>query len=134
MTATHRVMSKALYRFQLVDEGTEQAWVTGMGRQSIIERVAHLMCETYLGPEPLGLPLSPVRFAPGATPTRRLARHDTRPSKSWSQGVAARWRYNVRARSLLVTNLYKLIHIAGFDENYLHKRFCKWNRHSQILQ
>ena len=119
----HRAVAKAMYIAQLVDEGTLRSWITSMGRRSSIERVAHLMCELYLRARNVGLtsepqfalPLSQLLLADalGMTPV-----HLNRVIKELRLGGAM----TLQRGSLIITNPAKLVEIAGFDENYLHRR------------
>lgn len=116
-------IAKAMYVAQLVDEGTMRAWITSMGRRASIERVAHLMCELYLRARNIGLtdqpelalPLSQLLLADslGMTPV-----HLNRVLKELRVSGAM----VLKRGSLLVADPGKLIQIAGFDENYLHRR------------
>lgn len=123
MMDRHRGIAKAMYIAQLVDEGTMRAWITSMGRRSSLERVAHLMCELYLrarniglisGPE-LALPLSQLLLADslGMTPV-----HLNRVLKTLRASEAM----TIARGHLHITDPEKLTKIAGFDENYLHRR------------
>ncbi|MEQ1955978.1 Crp/Fnr family transcriptional regulator [Mesorhizobium sp. CN2-181] len=119
----HKGIAKAMYIAQLVDEGTMRAWITSMGRRSSIERVAHLMCELYLRARNIGLnvdphvafPLSQLMLADslGMTPV-----HLNRVLKELRREGAM----DMQRGRLLITDPGKLIHIAGFDANYLHRR------------
>ena len=119
----HRAVAKAMYVAQLVDEGTMRAWITSMGRRASIERVAHLMCELYLRARNIGLttesrltlPLSQLLLADGLgmTPV-----HLNRILKELRLSGAM----NLSRGSLEITDPVKLVQIAGFDENYLHRR------------
>ena len=121
----HPTVARAMYKSQLVDEGTLRAWIVSMGRRSSIERVAHLMCELYIrsieresdgdGYKQIALPISQVIFADalGMTPVhinRVLRELREAGAMSFSRG------------SLRVLDPVKLVQIAGFDENYLHRR------------
>lgn len=119
----HPTIAKAMYVGQLVDEGTMRAWISSMGRRTSIERVAHLMCELYLRALNVGLavddcltlPLSQLLLADslGMTPVhlnRVLKELRTRGAMSLQRG------------SLTIKDPVLLIQIAGFDENYLHRR------------
>lgn len=116
-------IQKAMYVAQLVDEGTMRAWITSMGRRTSIERVAHLMCELYLRARSIGLakstefalPLSQLLLADslGMTPV-----HLNRVLKELRSTGAM----TLKRGSLLITDPEKLVQIAGFDENYLHRR------------
>ena len=120
---THRAVAKAMYVSQLVDEGTMRSWITSMGRRASIERVAHLMCELYLRARNVGLapethfalPLSQLLLADalGMTPV-----HLNRVIKELRLNGAM----TLQRGSLLITDPAKLVQIAGFDENYLHRR------------
>ena len=119
----HPAIAKAMYIAQLVDEGTMRSWITSMGRRSSIERVAHLMCELYLRARNIGLtsetkfalPLSQILLADalGMTPV-----HLNRVLKELRLSSAM----TLQRGSLLIENPDKLVQIAGFDENYLHRR------------
>lgn len=116
-------IAKAIYIAQLIDEGTMRAWITSMGRRTSIERVAHLMCELYLRARNIGLtsepelalPLSQLLLADSLGMT---AVHLNRGLKELRQTGAM----TVQRGSLLITDAAKLVQIAGFDENYLHRR------------
>ncbi|MEO8141507.1 MAG: Crp/Fnr family transcriptional regulator [Sphingomicrobium sp.] len=116
-------IAAAMYKSQLIDEGTLRAWIVSMGRRSSIERVAHLMCELYLRTivangipdDEVSLPISQIIFADalGMTPVhinRILRELREAGAMAFSRG------------SLKVIDPVKLVQIAGFDENYLHRR------------
>lgn len=94
-----------------------------MGRRTSIERVAHLMCELYLRSRNIGLtfdhhfilPVSQVLLADalGMTPV-----HLNRVLKELRLSGAM----TLERGSLVITDPTKLVQIAGFDENYLHRR------------
>lgn len=119
----HPAIMKAMYLAQLIDEGTLRAWITSIGRRASIERVAHLMCELYLrarniglgGDQHLVLPLSQIVLADalGMTPV-----HINRVLKQLRLSGAM----TISRGSLIIINPEKLVEIAGFDENYLHRR------------
>ena len=119
----HRGVAKAMYASQLIDEGTMRAWITSMGRRASIERIAHLMCELYLRARNIGLvseaglrlPLSQLLLADslGMTPV-----HLNRVLKELRLGGAM----TLERGSLVIVDPAKLVQIAGFDENYLHRR------------
>jgi CRP-like cAMP-binding protein len=123
MMSQHPKIAQALYIAQLVDEGTMRAWITSMGRRSSIERVAHLMCELYLRARNIGLateaefalPLSQALLADSLGMT---AVHLNRVLKELRVSGAM----TLQRGSLLISNAAKLVQIAGFDENYLHRR------------
>ena len=119
----HPAIAKALYIAQLIDEGTMRAWITSMGRRTSIERVAHLMCELYLRARNIGLtaetelelPLSQLLLADslGMTPV-----HLNRVLKQLRLSGAM----TLKRGSLVIVDPLMLTEIAGFDENYLHRR------------
>jgi CRP-like cAMP-binding protein len=119
----HRGIAKAMYLAQLIDEGTMRAWITSMGRRTSLERVAHLVCELYLRARNIGLaadpelslPLSQVMMADalGMTPV-----HINRVLKELRVAGAM----TLQRGSLIISDPEKLVRIAGFDENYLHRR------------
>lgn len=118
----HPTITKAMYISQLVDEGTLRAWIVSMGRRSSIERVAHLMCELYIrarsvdsSAEQLVLPITQTLLADalGMTPV-----HINRVIKALREAGAM----TLSRGSLQIADPEKLGHIAGFDENYLHRR------------
>lgn len=116
-------IARAMYMAQLTDEGTLRAWIVSMGRRSSIERVAHLVCELYLRARFIGLvedttfalPLSQVLLADalGMTPV-----HINRVLKELRLSGAM----TLKRGSVIVTDPLRLVRVAGFDENYLHRR------------
>ncbi len=116
-------IARAMYIAQLVDEGTMRAWIVSMGRRSSIERVAHLICELYLRMRNIGLrtdgtfalPLSQIILADalGMTPV-----HINRVLKELREAGAMA----LKRGHLEILDPTKLVQIAGFDENYLHRR------------
>ena len=119
----HPKIAKAMYLSQLIDEGTMRAWITSMGRRSSIQRVAHLVCELYLRAKNVGLivepvftlPLSQIQLADalGMTPV-----HLNRVVKELRTTGAMK----LSRGSVEVVDPDRLIQIAGFDGNYLHRR------------
>ncbi len=134
MLDDHPRNATAMYRSQLIDEGTLRAWIVSMGRRSSAERVAHLMCELYLRAlafdaavdSDLARPISQVVFADalGMTPVHinRVLR-DLR-----NAGVM-----ELSRGSLRILDPVKLVQVAGFDENYLHRRRNTWPRDLPVL-
>lgn len=118
----HPNVAKAMYLSQLIDEGTLRAWITSMGRRTSVERVAHLTCELYLRARNIGLingqhltlPLSQILLADalGMTPV-----HLNRVLKDLKASGAM----SLSRGSLEISNPERLVQIAGFDENYLHR-------------
>lgn len=116
-------IARAMYTAQLVDEGVMRAWIVSMGRRSSAERVAHLICELYLRARNIGLtedgafalPLSQLVLADalGMTPV-----HINRVLKALRLAGAMA----LTRGSVTIIDPTKLVQIAGFDENYLHRR------------
>ena len=116
-------ISHAFWRAQLVDEATLRAWIVSMGRRGSVERVAHLMCELYVRAHNIGLaqgdrlafPLTQVVLADalGLTPVHinRVLR------KLRIEGVM-----EIGRGTLVIADPQKLARIAGFQDNYLHRR------------
>ena len=123
MMRDHPDIARAMYTAQLIDEGIMRAWIVSMGRRSSIERVAHLMCELYLRArnirlatgDPFALPLSQLILADALGMT---AVHINRVLKELRLSGAMA----LRRGSLEILDPVKLVQIAGFDENYLHRR------------
>ncbi|WP_076070269.1 Crp/Fnr family transcriptional regulator [Sphingomonas montana] len=123
MMNRHPNIAAAMYSAQLVDEGIMRAWIVSMGRRNSIERVAHLVCELYLRARGIGLthddefalPLSQLVLADALGMT---AVHINRVLKELRLEGAM----TLGRGSVTICDLAKLIQIAGFDENYLHRR------------
>jgi CRP-like cAMP-binding protein len=123
MMDSRRGIARAMYSSQLIDEGIMRAWITSMGRRASIERVAHLMCELYLRARNIGLtdktelelPLSQSLLADALGMT---SVHLNRVLKELRLGGAM----TLKRGSLTIIDPLALVKIAGFDENYLHRR------------
>ncbi len=117
----HPAVARAMYKSQLIDEGILRAWIVSMGRRTSAERVAHLMCELYLrsisinSTDEVAFPISQIVLADalGMTPV-----HVNRILKELRVAGAM----SLQRGNLVVTDPLKLVQIAGFDENYLHRR------------
>ncbi|WP_244914030.1 Crp/Fnr family transcriptional regulator [Methylobacterium frigidaeris] len=55
LTATFPGIAAILWRDTLVDGAVFREWMTGMGRRTALEAVAHLFCEMYVKLEAVGL-------------------------------------------------------------------------------
>ena len=122
LTATP-ALTRAFWRAQLIDEGVLRAWIVSMGRRGSMERVAHLILELYVRMRNVGLtsagscdlPLTQIVLADslGLTPV-----HVNRVLRALrKQGVM-----ELGAGTLSLVNIQELVRIAGFDDNYLHRR------------
>ena len=119
----HPQIARALWSTQLVDQGISRAWIVSMGRRNSIARVAHLMCELYLRARNIGLvsgnafemPLSQVVLADalGLTPV-----HVNRVLRKLRLASVM----EIQRGALTVLDPVGLAKVAGFDENYLHRR------------
>ncbi len=119
-------LTHAFWRAQLVDEAVLRAWIVSMGRRDSMERVAHLMLELYVRMRNVGLttdgtcelPLTQIVLADalGLTPV-----HINRVLRSLrEQGVM-----QLGSGTLSLLDIPHLVRIAGFDDNYLHRRLKK---------
>jgi CRP-like cAMP-binding protein len=120
---TRPALTRAFWWTQLVDEDTLRAWIVSMGRRNSLQRVAHLMCELYVRAHNIGLfagdrfelPLTQVVLGDAlgltAVHVNRVLR------KLRVSGVM-----ELAAGSLIIADISKLAHVAGFDDNYLHRR------------
>jgi CRP-like cAMP-binding protein len=116
-------IARAMYIAQLIDESTMRAWITSMGRRNSTERVAHLMCELYLRARNIGLttemtfalPVSQIILADSLGMTSVHINRIFRELRLAGAMALSRG-------SLKIVDPNKLVRIAGFDENYLHRR------------
>jgi CRP-like cAMP-binding protein len=120
---TRPAITRAFWWTQLVDEDTLRAWIVSMGRRNGQQRVAHLMCELYVRARNIGLtkgdsfevPLtqSVIGDALGLTPihVNRVLR------KLRINGVMT-----LTGGDLVIPDVAKLAALAGFDDDYLHRR------------
>lgn len=116
-------LTHALWRSQLVDEAVMRAWIVGIGRREGLERVAHLMLELYARMRAVGLaaeggcamPLTQAVLADalGLTPV-----HVNRVLRT----LRERGVMELGSGTLSIVRPAELARIAGFDDNYLHKR------------
>ena len=116
-------IAQALWSSQLVNESTLREWIVSMGRRSSVARVAHLMCELFLRARNIGrvegdtfeLPLTQIVIADalGMTPV-----HINRVFRNLRLAKAM----EMNERTLVIKDSVQLARIAGFDENYLHRR------------
>ena len=119
----HPEIARALWTTQLIDESVLRVWIVSMGRRDSKARVAHLICELYLRARTIGLasgdsfemPLSQVVLADalGLTPV-----HMNRVLHVLRGADIIRFRRG----ALHIIDPTGLARIAGFDENYLHRR------------
>ena len=120
---TTPALTHAIWRATLVDESVLRAWIVSMGRRDSLERMAHLMLELYTRMRNIGLtgdgtcemPLTQIVLsdALGLTPVHvnRIIR-ELRERKVMELGSS----------TLTLLDIPELVRIAGFDDNYLHRR------------
>jgi CRP-like cAMP-binding protein len=123
LTEARPNLTKAFWWTQLVDEGVLRATIVSMGRRNSLERVAHLMCELCLRMRNIGLakdehcvmPFTQIVLADavGLTPV-----HVNRGIRK----LRAAGALELDVGTLIVGNLVRMAEIAGFDDNYLHRR------------
>jgi CRP-like cAMP-binding protein len=120
---TRPALTRAFWWAQLVDEDTLRAWIVSMGRRNSLQRVAHLMCELYVRAHSIGLtadnrfqlPLTQVVLGDALGLT---AVHINRVLRKLRvSGVM-----ELTAGSLIIADISRLARVAGFDDNYLHRR------------
>jgi CRP-like cAMP-binding protein len=116
-------LSKAFWWTQLVDAGVLRATIVSMGRRTSLERVAHLLCELCFRMRNIGIadeetfvmPFTQIVLADavGMTPVHvnRLVRK-----------LRALGALDVGVTTLIIADISLLARIAGFDDNYLHRR------------
>lgn len=126
MMRDHAEIARAMYSAQLTDEGTLRAWIVSMGRRSSIERVAHLMCELYVRACSLGITdgsefVIPLAQNVLADALGMTTVHINRVLQELRLAGAL----TLRRGSVLILDPISLVQIAGFDENYLHRRVRK---------
>ncbi len=120
---TRPAINRAYLWNQLVDQETLRAWIVSMGRRNGLQRVAHLMCELHVRARNVGLtqgdrlelPLTQtvIGDALGLTPI-----HVNRVLRKLRIGGVM----TLSGGSLVIADLGKLVIVAGFDDNYLHRR------------
>jgi CRP-like cAMP-binding protein len=116
-------LAKAFWWTQLVDEGVLRATIVSMGRRTSLERVAHLLCELCFRMRNIGIandetfemPFTQIVLADavGLTPV-----HVNRLVGK----LRARGAMEAGTGTLTIANIGLLAQIAGFDDNYLHRR------------
>jgi len=123
LTEIRPALARAFWWTQLVDEGVLRATIVSMGRRTSLERVAHLLCELSFRMRNIGIatddhcemPFSQIVLADavGLTPV-----HVNRVVGRLRRAGAL----EVTAGTLIVASLSRMVEIAGFDDNYLHRR------------
>lgn len=116
-------LTHAFWRAQLVDQGVMRAWIVSMGRRDAPQRIAHLMLELYVRMRSVGLasnetchmPLTQMVIADALGLTSVHSNRILRMLRE--RGIM-----KLRSATLTILNIVELAEIAGFDDNYLHRR------------
>lgn len=114
-------IARAFHRDELVKIAIQREWTLNLGQRTAYERIAHLLCETFLRLEAVGLtadngcelPLTQVDLADA---TGLTAVHVNRTLQELrSDGLI-----ELRSRRLTIPDLDALKGAALFNDNYLH--------------
>ncbi|MGE5723275.1 MAG: Crp/Fnr family transcriptional regulator, partial [Sphingomonadales bacterium] len=117
----HPRIAQALYWDELVKIAIQREWTVNLGQRSAYERIAHLLCESYLRLRAVGLaqehgcpfPLTQVDLADA---TGLTAVHVNRTLQELRKdGVI-----ELYGRKLHIPSLQRLKSAALFNDNYLH--------------
>lgn len=123
LVLTRAALTRAFRWAQLVDEDTLRAWIASMGRRNSVQRVAHLMCELYIRASNVGL-VDQGRFE--LPLTQEVIGDAIGLTAVHVNRVLRKLRFagtmQLKSGSLLVEDAAKLAEVAGFDDNYLHRR------------
>lgn len=123
LITTRPSLTRAFWWTQLVDEDTLRAWIASMGRRNSLQRVAHLMCELYVRARNIGniagntfeLPLTQEVLGDALGLT---AVHVNRVLRKLRLAKVM----ELTSGTLIISDVGRLAEIAGFDDNYLHRR------------
>jgi CRP-like cAMP-binding protein len=119
-------LTKAFWWSQLVEAAMLRATIVSLGRRNSLERVAHLLCELCFrlrnvaeeSSEPYVMPFSQIVLADavGMTPV-----HVNRVLRKLRLDGAL----EIGGASMTICDLAVLASVAGFDDNYLHRRLLR---------
>lgn len=121
MTADFPSLGTLLWRDTLIDAGIFREWMTGMGRRTAFERIAHLFCEMYLKLQAVGLagdyrcPM-PITQTDLADALGLTSVHVNRVLKE----MRGRTLVTLRSNTLVIEAWNELLQAAEFDPTYLH--------------
>ena len=117
-------LRRAFWWNELVGEATTREWLTNLGQRTGSERVAHLLCETFVRMRSIGLvdetgacPF-PITQADMSDALGILIVHTNR----MLQDLRAEGLIVLKGRSLQVDDLGALMRLANFEPSYLHLR------------
>ncbi|HEY8572785.1 Crp/Fnr family transcriptional regulator [Phenylobacterium sp.] len=120
LTQTHTNIALAMWRDSVVDAGVFRQWLTGLGRRTARQRVAHLICEMATRLELLGLSdgdhfAFPVNQAQLADALGLSAVHVNRMVQDLRIEGLITWKASV----MTIHDPAHLRAVAGFDPAYL---------------
>jgi len=110
-----------LWRDTLIDAGIFREWMTGLGRRTAYERIAHLFCEMYLKLQAVGLageyrcplPLTQIDLGDALGLTNV---HVNRVL----QEMRGKGLITLRSNTLVIETWDELNRVSEFDPTYLH--------------
>ncbi|WP_306424503.1 Crp/Fnr family transcriptional regulator [Methylobacterium oxalidis] len=123
LTATFPGLAAVLTRDLLIDAAAYRAWLTGLGRRSAYERLAHLFCELYLRQQAVGLaeahrcPLPITQMDLGDALGLSNVHVNRVLKEMRGSGLVT-----LRAGTLVIEKWPELAQAAEFDPSYLHLR------------
>lgn len=117
----HPGVAARLWRETLVNVSILREWLTGLGRRSAYERIAHFLCETYLRQRAAGLaedgrcplPLTQTELADALGMTSVHVNRTLKDLRG-SQLIAQ------EQRTIVIRDFARLSAAAEFDPTYLH--------------
>lgn len=117
------VIGEAMLRYGCMENAVQSSWIVNIGRRDALERMAHLLCETYYRLQLIDgvkdghfhFPLTQDDLADvlGLTPV-----HINRKLQQLRQESLI----TLRSKQLIIQDLRELQQIAGFDSAYLAPR------------
>lgn len=114
-------ITQALWWHELVTAAVSREWTTNVGQRSALERIAHLMCETYMRLQTVGRAADnrcewPLTQMDIADATGLTSVHVNRTLQELRrQGLI-----ELQNRSLVILDMATLTSISMFNPNYLH--------------
>lgn len=123
LTAGRPGISRALFTEMLSNAALHREWILNLGQRTATERIAHLLCESFLRMRAIGLnngeacefPLTQTDIAD----TTGLSVVHVNRTLQELRGAGA---IMLKDRMLTIPNLPRLMSIACFDSNYLQFR------------
>ncbi|MEO9340769.1 Crp/Fnr family transcriptional regulator [Mesorhizobium sp. SB112] len=114
-------IARALWWANLVDEATLREWIVNIGRRPAEQRLGHLLCETLVRLETVGL----VKDNTYTLPLTQSDLADTLGitvvhANRMLTSLRDRGLIDIDARNLIIKDAGRLKVFSGFDPNYLH--------------